>query len=392
MKKRVVITSALRTPIGSMGGSLSNISVSNLGSHVIKGVLEKSNIDFDLVDEVFMGCVFQAGQGQNVARQAAMKAGLPCKTPATTVNLLCGSGLQTVNMAAKFISSGDAGIIVAGGMENMSASPYLLTKARYGYRLGSGEVVDSMINDGLQDAFNDYHMGVTAENIAEEWNLTREELDQFAASSQLKASQAIEENKFVDEILPFEITTKKRSHLFVEDESVRKDTTVEKLAKLRPVFINDGKVTAGNSSGISDGAAAVLLMSEEKAREMNIPILAYWEAGEVAGVEPSIMGIGPVASTKKVLSKVGLSIEDIQLAELNEAFAAQSVAVIKDLGIDESIVNVNGGAIALGHPLGASGCRILVSLIHEMVRSNKKIGLAALCIGGGMGCSTIIRR
>ncbi|EOI55443.1 acetyl-CoA C-acetyltransferase [Enterococcus gilvus] len=392
MNRKVVITSAVRTPIGSMGGSLSDTPVTDLGSHVIRGAIDKSNITPDLVDEVFMGCVFQAGQGQNVARQAAMKAGVPFHKPATTINVLCGSGLQTVNMAAKFIAAGHSEIIVAGGMENMSASPYLLPKARYGYRLGSGEIVDSMIKDGLEDAFNDYHMGVTAENIAEKWELSREELDQFVFTSQSNAVRAIEEKKFVEEILPFEIKTKRANHLFSEDESIRKDTTLEKLGKLRPVFMKDGKVTAGNSSGISDGAAAVLLMSEEKAIEMDIPILAYWEAGELAGVEPSIMGIGPVDSTRKVLSKTGLTIDDIELVELNEAFAAQSIAVIRELGLRQELVNVNGGAIALGHPLGASGCRILVSLIHEMIRRDTRIGLAALCVGGGMGCSTIIRR
>lgn len=392
MTQKVVITSALRTPIGSMGGSLSNIPVSDLGAHVIKGVMEESNLPPEEVDEVYMGCVFQAGQGQNVARQASVNAGIPFHVPATTINVLCGSGLHTINMAAKLISSGNADVIVAGGMENMSSSPYLLQKARFGYRLGSDVLVDSMITDGLQDAFYDYHMGITAENIVDQWELSREELDTFSEASQKKACEAIKNRKFSSEILPIEIVTKKNNRLFVEDESIRNDTTLKSLGKLRSVFKKDGKVTAGNSSGISDGAAAVLLMSEEKAKKMDIPILAYWEAGELAGVDPSIMGIGPVASTRKVLEKTGLTISDIDIAEFNEAFAAQSVAVIKDLDIDESIVNVNGGAIALGHPLGASGCRILVSLVHEMIRRDDKVGLAALCVGGGMGCSTIIRK
>ena len=392
MTRKVVITSALRTPIGSLGGSLSNIAVSDLGSHVIKGVIEQSKLPVTEVDEVYMGCVFQAGQGQNVARQASVKAGIPFHVPATTINVLCGSGLHTINMAAKLISSGNANVIVAGGMENMSSSPYLLKRARFGYRLGSDVIIDSMIADGLQDAFYDYHMGITAENIVDQWKLSREELDKFAEVSQKKACEAVKNGRFSSEILPVEIITKKNTHLFVEDESIRNDTTLEKLGKLGSAFKKNGKVTAGNSSCISDGAAAILLMSEEKANEMKLPILAYWEAGELAGVDPSIMGIGPVASTKKVLQKTGLSISDIELAELNEAFAAQSVAVIKDLNIDKNIVNVNGGAIALGHPLGASGTRILVSLIHEMIRRDDKVGLAALCIGGGMGCSTVICR
>ncbi|MGM0338576.1 acetyl-CoA C-acetyltransferase [Enterococcus sp. AZ007] len=392
MNNKVVVTSALRTPIGSMGGSLSNIDVSDLGAHVIKGVISQSKLLPTEIDEVYMGCVFQAGQGQNVARQASIKAGLPFQVPATTVNVLCGSGLHTINMAAKLIESGNANVIVAGGMENMSSSPYLLKKARFGYRLGVGELVDSMITDGLQDAFHHYHMGVTAENIVDQWNLSREELDRFSESSQKKACEAVKNGRLSSEILPVKIAARKNTYLFHEDESIREDTTLTTLGKLRAVFKKDGKVTAGNSSGISDGAAAVLLMNEKTANELGIPILAYWEAGELAGVDPSIMGIGPVASTKKVLDKIDLSIDDIELAELNEAFAAQSLAVIKDLGIKEEIVNVNGGAIALGHPLGASGSRIFVSLLHEMVRRDDKVGLASLCVGGGMGCSTIIRR
>ncbi|WP_270660518.1 acetyl-CoA C-acetyltransferase [Enterococcus thailandicus] len=391
MSRKVVITNAVRTPIGAMGGALSNFSVSDLGAIVIKRIIEETKISTNLIDEVNIGTVFQAGQGQNVARQASMKAGIPFTVPATTINILCGSGLHSVNLSAKMIQSGNADVIIAGGMENMSAAPYLLDKARFGYRLGNSNLIDSMINDGLEDAFSSQHMGITAENVAERWHLSREELDIFAEQSQRKAANAIVSGRFKDEIVPVEVQRKKETFIFEHDESLRSNTSYESLAKLRPVFKKDGIVTAGNSSGIGDGAAAVMLMTEEKALELELDILGYWESGELAGVEPDFMGIGPVDATRKALSKTSYSIEDIDLIELNEAFAAQSLAVIEELKLDSNIVNVNGGAIALGHPLGASGCRILVSLIHEMKKRKSKIGLASLCIGGGMGSSTIIR-
>lgn len=339
-----------------------------------------------------MGCVIQAGLGQNVARQASLKAGLPIETPAVTINVVCGSGLNAVNMAANMIQAGEADIVVAGGTENMSAAPYLLRKGRYGYRLGNAELVDSMVNDALWDAFNNYHMGITAENICDQWGLTREQLDEFAAASQQKAVKAQEEGKFDDEIVPVVIKGKKGDIVVSKDEGPRAGTTAEGIAKLRPAFKKDGMVTAANASSINDGAAAIVVMSEEKAKELGVTPMATWVAGALGGVDPSIMGIGPVASTRKVLAKTGMEIKDFDLIEANEAFAAQSLAVGRDLGFDTSKLNVNGGAIALGHPVGASGCRILVTLLHEMAKRDAKTGLATLCIGGGMGCSTIVKR
>lgn len=339
-----------------------------------------------------MGCVIQAGLGQNVARQASLKAGLPIETPAVTINVVCGSGLNAVNMAANMIQAGEADIVVAGGTENMSAAPYLLRKGRYGYRLGNAELVDSMVNDALWDAFNNYHMGITAENICDQWGLTREQLDEFAAASQQKAVKAQEEGKFDAEIVPVVIKGKKGDIVVSKDEGPRAGTTAEGIAKLKPAFKKDGMVTAANASSINDGAAAIVVMSEEKAKELGVTPMATWVAGALGGVDPSIMGIGPVASTRKVLAKTGMEIKDFDLIEANEAFAAQSLAVGRDLGFDTSKLNVNGGAIALGHPVGASGCRILVTLLHEMAKRDAKTGLATLCIGGGMGCSTIVKR
>ena len=340
-----------------------------------------------------MGCVIQAALGQNVARQASIKAGLPITTPAVTVNVVCGSGLNCVNMAAEMILAGDADIVVAGGMENMSMAPYALTKGRYGYRMGNAQMIDTMVNDGLWDAFNNYHMGITAENVAAQWGLTREALDDFSAKSQQKACAAIEKGTFKEEIVPVEVPAKKQTVIFDTDEGPRPGTTADGLAKLKPAFKKDGGiVTAGNASGINDGAAAIVVMSEEKAKELGVKPMATWVAGALGGVDPSIMGVGPVASTKKVFAKTGLTIKDMDLVEANEAFAAQSLAVAHDLEFDMSKVNVNGGAIALGHPVGASGCRILVTLLHEMQRRDAKKGLATLCIGGGMGCSTIVER
>ena len=340
-----------------------------------------------------MGCVIQAAQGQNVARQASIKAGLPVEVPAVTINVVCGSGLNCVNMAAQMIQAGDADIVVAGGMENMSMAPYAMTKARFGYRMNNATIVDTMVNDALTDAFNNYHMMITAENVAEQWNLSREELDAFAAVSQQKTEKAVAEGKFKDEIVPVEVKTRKQTIVVDTDEGPRPGTTAESLAKLRCCSgKQDGVVTAGNASGINDGAAAVVVMSEEKAKELGVKPMASFVAGALGGVAPEIMGVGPVAATEKVLKKTGLTIDDMDLIEANEAFAAQSVAVAKDLKFDMDKVNVNGGAIALGHPVGASGCRILVTLLHEMQKRDAKRGLATLCIGGGMGCATIVER
>ncbi len=392
MAKKVVLAGACRTAIGTMGGSLSTTPAADLGAVVIKEALNRAGVKPEQVDHVYMGCVIQAGLGQNVARQATLKAGLPIEVPAVTVNVVCGSGLNCVNMAAQMIQAGDADIVVAGGMENMSMAPYAIPQARYGYRMNNGTLVDTMIKDALWDAFNDYHMIKTADNIAEQWGLTREELDAFALNSQLKAEKAQASGAFEDEIVPVMIKKKKEMVEFKVDEGPRPGSTMEGLAKLRAIN-PDGYVTAGNASGINDGAAAIVVMSEEKAKELGVKPMATFVAGALGGVDPSIMGIGPVASTKKVLAKTGMKIEDFDIIEANEAFAAQSIAVGKDLGIDvEKQLNPNGGAIALGHPVGASGCRILVTLLHEMVKADAKKGLATLCIGGGMGCSTIVER
>jgi acetyl-CoA C-acetyltransferase len=392
MAKKIVLAGACRTAIGSMGGALSGVAAADLGALVIKEALNRAGVPAEKVDHVYMGCVIQAGLGQNVARQSSLKAGLPIETPAVTINVVCGSGLNAVNMAAAMIQAGEADIVVAGGTENMSAAPYLLNKARFGYRLGNSEIVDSMVNDALWDAFNNYHMGVTAENICDQWGLTREQLDEFAAASQQKAVKAQEAGRFDAEIVPVVIKGKKGDVVVTKDEGPRAGTTAEGISKLRPAFKKDGMVTAANASSINDGAAAIVVMSEEKAKELGVTPMATWVAGALGGVDPKIMGIGPVASTKKVLAKTGMTINDFDLIEANEAFAAQSLAVGHDLGFDTAKLNVNGGAIALGHPVGASGCRILVTLLHEMAKRDAKTGLATLCIGGGMGCSTIVKR
>ena len=393
MTKKVVLAGACRTAIGKMGGALSNTPAADLGSIVIKEALNRAGVKPEQVDEVLMGCVIQAAQGQNVARQASIKAGLPIEVPAVTLNVVCGSGLNCVNQAAAMIKAGQADIVVAGGMENMSMAPYAMTKARFGYRMNNATIVDTMVNDALTDAFNHYHMMITAENICDRWNLTREELDEFSANSQQKAEKAMAEHKFDDEIVPVPVKVKKEIVEFKVDEGPRPGTTVETLAKLRCCSGKEGgMVTAGNASGINDGAAAIVVMSEEKAKELGVTPMATWVQGALAGVEPEIMGIGPVAATRKVMERTGLTVDDMDLIEANEAFAAQSVAVAKELGFDMSKVNVNGGAVALGHPVGASGCRILVTLLHEMQKRDAKKGLATLCIGGGMGCATIVER
>ena len=392
MAKKIVLAGACRTAIGTMGGALSTVPAADLGAVVIKEALNRAGVAPEAVDQVYMGCVIQAGQGQNVARQASIKAGLPIEVPAVTINVVCGSGLQCVNMAAQMIAAGDADIVVAGGMENMSKAPYAMMQGRYGYRMNNAQLIDTMVNDALWDAFNNYHMGITAENICEQWGLTREELDHFAMVSQNKAEAAIKAGAFKDEIVPVEVKGKKGSVIVDTDEGPRAGSTMETLGKLRPAFKKDGIVTAGNSSGINDGAACVVVMSEEKAKELGVTPMATWVAGALAGVEPSIMGIGPVAATQKAMDKAGMTIGDFDIIEANEAFAAQSVAVGKDLGFDLAKLNPNGGAIALGHPVGASGCRILVTLLHEMQKADAKTGLATLCIGGGMGCATIVKR
>lgn len=388
--KEVVIVSAVRTAIGSFGGAFKDVSAPQLGSVVIKEALAKAGLAPDSVDEVIMGNVLQAGLGQNPARQAAMAAGLPQEVSSMTINKVCGSGLKAVHLATQAILAGDADIVVAGGMENMSQAPYLLKGARDGFKMGDQKLVDTMVADGLTCAFNDYHMGVTAENLCTKYELTREEQDEFAANSQQKAVQAIEDGKFKDEIVPVEVKKKKEILTIDTDEYPRKGTTAEKLGGLRPAFKKDGSVTAGNASGINDGAAAVVVMSKEKAEELGIKPLVRIVANASSGVDPSIMGIGPVTAVKKAMEKGGKSMEEMDLVEANEAFAAQALAVGKELQFDPEKLNVNGGAIALGHPIGASGTRILVTLIHEMKRREAKKGLATLCIGGGQGVATII--
>ena len=394
--RKVYLLGACRTPIGKMGGALSEVAATDLGAVVIAEAVKRAGITAEAVDHVYMGCVIQAGMGQNVARQAALKAGLPYTTTAETLNIVCGSGLDSVNSAARMIQSGDAEIVIAGGMENMSMAPFALMKARYGYRMGTpmdkNELVDTMVNDALWDASNDYHMGVTAENVVEQWNLTREELDAFAAASQQKACAAMEAGAFDEEIVPVIIKNRKGDIIVDTDEGPRRDTTVEGLAKLRPAFKKDGVVTAGNSSTINDGAAAVVLVSEDKVKELGLKPMAVWVGGALGGVDPAIMGVGPVASTRKLLKKLNMTMGDIDLIEANEAFAAQSLAVARDLEIPSEKLNIHGGAIALGHPVGASGCRILVTLLYAMKAKGAKTGLATLCIGGGMGCSTIVSR
>ena len=396
MARKVVLAGACRTAIGKMGGQFGGTPAVDLGAIVIKEALNRAGVKPEDVDEVKMGCVIQAGLGQNVARQASIKAGLPIEVPAITINVVCGSGLKCVNEAANMIMAGQADVVVAGGMENMSRAPFALDNARYGYRMNNGVLKDTMIYDALTDAFNQYHMMITAENVAEKYGLKREELDEFSAKSQQKAEAAIKEGKFKDEIVPVEVKTRKETIIVDTDEGPRAGTTAEGLAKLRCCSgkKEGGVVTAGNASGINDGAAAVIVMSEEKAKELGVKPMATFVAGALGGVDPSIMGVGPVPAVRKAVSIAGegYSVADMDLIEANEAFAAQSLAVARDLEFDMDKVNVNGGAIALGHPVGASGCRILVTLLHEMQRRDAKKGLATLCIGGGMGCATIVER
>ncbi len=389
----VVIVAATRTAVGSFQGSLAGIPAPELGAIVVRRLLEQTGVAAEQIDEVILGQVLTAGSGQNPARQTAINAGLPFSTAAFTLNKVCGSGLKALHLAAQAIRCGDADVIIAGGQENMSLSPYVMPGARTGLRMGHAKVIDTMIEDGLWDAFNDIHMGITAENLAQKYNLTREQQDAFAAASQEKANAAIAAGRFASEITPVSIPQRKGDPLiFDTDEQPRAGTTAESLAKLRPAFKKDGSVTAGNASSLNDGAAAVMLMSAEKAKALGVPVLARIVAYANAGVDPSIMGIGPVAATQKCLSKAGWTIADLDLIEANEAFAAQSLSVNQELGWDTNKINVNGGAIAIGHPIGASGCRILVSLVHEMIRRDAKKGLATLCIGGGQGVALAIER
>ncbi|RJG06889.1 acetyl-CoA C-acetyltransferase [Noviherbaspirillum cavernae] len=388
----VVIVAAGRTAVGKFGGTLAKVAASDLGAHVIKQLLAKAGVAPDMVSEVLMGQVLTAGVGQNPARQALIRAGLPDMVPGMTINMVCGSGLRATHLAAQAIKAGDAEIVIAGGQENMSASPHVLNNSRDGIRMGDGKLVDTMIVDGLWDVYNQYHMGVTAENIAKKYEVSRQEQDEFAVASQNKAEAAQKAGKFKDEIIPFEIPSKKGSVVFDTDEFIKHGVTLEALSGLRPAFAKDGTVTAGNASGLNDGAAAVIMMSAKKADELGLKPLARIKAYSSAGVDPSIMGMGPVPATQLCLRKAGWTHQDVDLMEINEAFAAQAIGVNREMGWDTSKINVNGGAIAIGHPIGASGCRILVTLLHEMIRRDAKRGLASLCIGGGMGVALAIER
>ncbi|WP_252108433.1 MULTISPECIES: acetyl-CoA C-acetyltransferase [unclassified Halomonas] len=390
--QEVVIVAARRTAVGSFGGSLAGISASDLGSYVIKDILTSTGVSPDQVNEVLLGQVLTAGVGQNPARQASIKAGLPDSVPAMTINKVCGSGLKAVHLATQAILCGDADLIIAGGQENMSASPHVLPHSRQGQRMGDWKAIDTMVHDGLWDAFNDYHMGITAENLAEKYGITREQMDEFAAQSQQNASNAIKEGKFKSQIVPVEIPQRKGDPIVFDTDENPREVTAEKLAGMKPAFKKDGTVTAGNASSLNDGAAVVMVCSAEKAKELGLEPLARIKAYANAGVDPAIMGIGPAPATRRCLEKAGWSLEDLDLVEANEAFAAQAMSVNKELGWDVSKVNVNGGAIALGHPIGASGCRVLVSLIHEMIARDAKKGLATLCIGGGQGVALAIER
>ncbi len=391
--EKIVIAGACRTPIGSFGGSFLDVSAVDLGKIVVAEALKRAGVSVSMVDEVLMGCVLQAGMGQNVARQSSIKAGIPVEVPATTINMVCGSGLKTVCMAGQSIFSGDAEIIVAGGTENMSQAPYLLKEGRWGSKMGNVQMVDYMVYDALTDVFNDYHMGITAENLAEKFQISREEQDAYAAMSQQRAEKAQINGIFRDEIVPVGVETKKNGLKIIDqDEFIRYGTTVEKLSGLKPAFKKDGTVTAGNSSGINDGAAALVIMSDSKAKSLNIKPLAKILSYAYTGVDPSVMGLGPVEACRSALRKANIKLEDIGLIEANEAFAVQTLAVARELGLDKEKVNVNGGAIALGHPVGASGARILVTLLYEMQKRDERYGMATLCVGGGMGVSVIVER
>lgn len=391
--REAVIVSAARTPVGSFGGMFKNTPAVDLGAIAVKEAVKRAGIDPKTVDEVILGCVLQGGLGQNVARQVSMEAGLPKEVPAMTLNKVCGSGLRTISLAAQIIKAGDADIIIAGGTENMSRSGYISDQTRWGARMGDTKLVDMMLSDGLMDAFNDFHMGVTAENIVDQWNISREDLDKFAATSQQRAEKAQKEGKFDEEIVPVEVPQRKGDPIvYDKDEYIKSGVTAEGISKLRPAFKKDGAVTAANSSGINDSAAAVVVMSKEKAEEMGLEPLCTIVSYASAGVDPTIMGIGPVPASQKALDKANLTVDDLDLVEANEAFAAQSIAVCNDIGFDPEKTNVNGGSIAIGHPIGASGTRIFITLLYEMKRRDSKLGLATLCIGGGQGTALIVKR
>ncbi|WP_151409129.1 acetyl-CoA C-acetyltransferase [Anaerococcus sp. Marseille-P9784] len=393
MTRKVVIASAARTPVGSYGGAFKTVSARELGAVAAKEAIKRAGIKPEDIDESILGCVLQAGNGQNIARQIALDAGIPIEKPAMTLNIVCGSGLRSVSLAAQMIIAGDCDVVLAGGTESMSQAPYLLTDERWGARMGDKKVVDEMIKDGLWDAFNDYHMGVTAENIAEKFGLTREEQDELAATSQQRAAKARAEGRFKDEIVPVEVKGRKGKVTVVDtDEYIKEGVTTESISGLKPAFIKDGTVTAANASGINDGAAALVVMSEEKAKELGVTPLATIVSYATEGVDPKIMGTGPIPTVRKALEKANLTLEDIDLIEANEAFAAQALSVIKELGLNTDIVNVNGGAIAIGHPVGASGARILTTLLYEMQKRDSKKGIATLCIGGGMGTAVVVER
>jgi acetyl-CoA C-acetyltransferase len=389
--RKAVIVSAARTPIGSFGGAFASLSAVDLGVIAAKEAIKRAGIEPSMVEEVYFGNVLGAGLGQNVARQVSLGAGLPNETPALTINMVCGSGLRAVSMAAQFVENGECDIILCGGTESMTNAPYLLPKARWGHRMGDGSVVDYMVHDGLWDIYNNYHMGITAENVADQYGITREEQDEFAAKSQMRAEAAQKAGKFAEEIVPVIIPQKKGDPVVIDtDEYPRHGSTIEKMSKLKPAFKKDGTVTAGNASGINDGAAALIVMSKEKADELGLKYLCEIAAYGSAGVDPKVMGLGPIPATKKAMAKAGWTIDDLDLVEANEAFAAQSLAVVRELGLNPEITNVNGGAIALGHPIGASGARILITLIYEMQKRDARKGLATLCIGGGMGTSMLV--
>lgn len=391
--KKAVIVSAARTPIGSFGGAFASLSAVDLGVVAAKEAIKRAGIEPSMVEEVYLGNVLGAGLGQNVARQVSLGAGIPIETPALTINMVCGSGLRAVSMAAQFVESGQCDIVLCGGTESMTNAPYLLPKARWGHRMGDGKVTDYMVNDGLWDIYNDYHMGITAENVAEQYGITREEQDKFAAQSQNRAEEAQKSGKFADEIVPVTIPQRKGDPVVIDtDEYPRHGSTVEKMSKLKPAFKKDGTVTAGNASGINDSAAALIIMSKEKADELGLKYMCEIVGYGSAGVDPKVMGLGPIPATKKALANAGWTIDDLELVEANEAFAAQALAVVRELGLNPEITNVNGGAIALGHPIGASGARILITLIYEMQKRDVKKGLATLCIGGGMGTSLLVQR
>ncbi|HHZ02183.1 MAG TPA: acetyl-CoA C-acetyltransferase [Tissierellia bacterium] len=391
--KKAVIVSAVRTPIGSFGGAFASLSAVDLGVVAAKEAIKRAGIEPSLIDEVYFGNVLSAGLGQNVARQVSLGAGVPIEKPALTINMVCGSGLRAVSMAAQLVEGGQCDVVLCGGTESMTNAPYLIPKARWGHRMGDGKLVDYMVHDGLWDIYNNYHMGITAENVAEQYGITREEQDEFAAKSQNKAEEAQKAGKFADEIVPVTIPQRKGDPVVIDtDEYPRHGSTVEKMAKLKPAFKKDGTVTAGNASGINDGAAALIVMSKEKAEELGLKPLCEVAGYASAGVDPKVMGLGPIPATQKALNNAGWKVEDLELIEANEAFAAQALAVAKELGFNPDIINVNGGAIALGHPIGASGARILVTLIYEMAKRDAKKGLATLCIGGGMGTSLLVER